>query len=155
MTLGQLLDLQVNGALKIKHVDGEDTAVLGGSAIITLEQAEKLCYKFGWTEFYLNAFEIIAKTNSMLNSFKKSAMGTNWEPEFWNYINVEFQNKRAITYGKTFDRIVLYIKGTKYTIIHGMENTGAAYVVYVNGSAIASAKCRTLNKVAEYLVTVV
>lgn len=155
MTLGQLLDLHVNGALKIKYEDGENTAVLGDSTRITLEQAQQLCYKFGWTEFYLNAFEIIAKTNSMMSSFKKSAMGTNWEPEFWNYINVEFQNKRAATYGKTFDRIVLYIKGNKYTILHGMEHTGAAYVVYVNGSAIPSAKCRTLNKVAEYLVTTV
>ena len=152
MTLGQLLDLHVNGALKIKHEDGEPTAVLGGVTRITLQQAEQLCRQFGWTEFYLNAFDIIAKTNSMMSSLKKSAMGTNWEPEFWNYIEVEFQNKRAATYGKTFDRIVLCIRGNKYTIIHGMEHTGAAYVVYVNGSAIPSAKCRTLNKVAEYLV---
>lgn len=152
MTLGQLLDLHVNGALKIKHEDGEPTAVLGGVTRITLQQAEQLCRQFGWTEFYLNAFDIIAKTNSMMSSLKKSAMGTNWEPEFWNYIEVEFQNKRAATYGKTFDRIVLCIHGNKYTIIHGMEHTGAAYVVYVNGSAIPSAKCRTLNKVAEYLV---
>ena len=152
MTLGQLLDLHVNGALKIKHEDGEPTAVLGGVTRITLQQAEQLCRQFGWTEFYLNAFDIIAKTNSMMSSLKKSAMGTNWEPEFWNYIEVEFQNKRAATYGKTFDRIVMCIHGNKYTIIHGMEHTGAAYVVYVNGSAIPSAKCRTLNKVAEYLV---
>lgn len=152
MTLGQLLDLHVNGALKIKHEDEEPTAVLGGITRITLQQAEQLCRQFGWTEFYLNAFDIIAKTNSMMSSLKKSAMGTNWEPEFWNYIEVEFQNKRAATYGKTFDRIVLCIHGNKYTIIHGMEHTGAAYVVYVNGSAIPSAKCRTLNKVAEYLV---
>lgn len=152
MTLGQLLELHVNGALKIKHEDGESTAVLGGATRITLEQAQQLCYTFGWTEFYLNAFEIIAKTNSMMSTLKKSAMGVNWEPEFWNCINVEFQNKRAATYGKTFDRIVLYIRGNKYTILHGMENTGAAFVVYVNGSAIPSAKCRTLNKVAECLV---
>lgn len=152
MTLGQLLDLHVNGALKIKHETGEQTATLGGTTKITLQQAEQLCRQFGWTELSLNAFEIIAKTNSMIGSLKKSAIGANWTPEFWNYIKVEFQNKKAATYGKTFDRIVLYIGGNKYTIIHGMEHTGAAYVVYINGSAIPSAKCRTLNKVAEYLV---
>lgn len=152
MTLGQLLDLHVNGALKIKHEDGESTAIMGGATRITIEQAEQLCRQLGWTDFHLNAFEIIAKTNSMMSSFKKSAMGLNWTPEVWNCINVEFQNKRAAAYGKTFDRIVLYIRGNKYTIIHGMEHIGAAYVVFVNGSAIPSAKCRTLNKVAEYLV---
>ena len=152
MTLGQLLDLQANGALKIKHEDGEPTAILGGAAVITIEQAEQLCRQFGWTDLHLNAFEIIAKTNSMMNSIKKSAIGVNWGPDVTNFINVEFQNKRAATYGKTFDRIVFYIRESKYTIIHGMENTGAAYVVYKNGSAIPSAKCRTLNKVAEYLV---
>lgn len=152
MTLGQLLDLHVNGALKIKHEDGEPTAIMGGSAIITLQQAEQLCGQLGWTRFHLNAFEIISKTNSLMSTIKKSAIGTNWTPEFMNIINVEFQNNRAATYGKTFDRIVLYINRNKYTIIHGMDNTGAPYVVYVNGSAIPSAKCRTLNKVAEYLV---
>lgn len=75
MTLGQLLDLHVSGALKIKYEDGDNTAVLGGSTRITLEQAQQLCYKFGWTEFYLNAFEIIAKTNSMMSSLKRVQWG--------------------------------------------------------------------------------
>lgn len=152
MTLGQLLELQANGALKIKHEDGESTAIMGGAALINIEQAEQLCRQFGWTEHHLNAFEIIAKTNSMMNSIRKSAIGVNWGPEVTNFINVEFQNRRATSYGKTFDRIVLYIRGDKFTIIHGMENTGAAYAVYKNGSAIPCVKCRTLNKVAEYLV---
>lgn len=155
MTLGRLLELHVNGALKLKHDDGEEFAVLGGTTKINLEQAERLCAQFGWTEHYLNAFEIIEKTNNMMASFKRSALGTGWSPEIWNHTTVEFQNKRAVAYGKTFDRIVLYVRGNKYTIVHGMEHQGASYVVYINGSAIASAKCRSLNKVAEYLVSVV
>lgn len=152
MTLGKLLDLHVNGALKIKHEVGSETALLGGSTEITLEQAEQLCHQFGWKEFNLNAFEIISKTNSMMKTLKKSLIGTNWGHDILDSIDVEFQNKKAVSYGKTFDRLVFYIKNNKYTIIHGMEHAGAAYVVYVNGSAVHSAKCRNLNKVAEYLV---
>lgn len=155
MTLKELFDLQGNGALKISHEDGKDFAVMGGSTQISLEQAEQLCRKLGWAEHYLDSFEILSKTNSMINTLRKSALGVQLSAEVLANTTVEFQNKRAATYGKTFDRIVMNIKGDQYTIIHGMEHQGAPFVVYVNGSAIASAKCRTLNKVAEYLVGVV
>lgn len=155
MTLGKLLELHVNGVLKIKHDEGEDTAVVGGATRVNIEQAKRLCKEFGWTEIYLSPFEIITKTNSMMKSIRRSPIWTSWDPGFINTINVEFQNRRANTYGKTFDRFVFYAGDTKFVVIHGMEHIGAAYVVYVNGSSTPSCKCRSFSKVAEYMVSVI
>lgn len=153
MNLAQLMNLHVSGALKIKYEEGASTAILGGTTEITIEQAAMLCNQFGWTEFFVSPFEIINKTNSMMASLKKSVLSKEWSDDMWERVQVEMQNKRATTYGKTFDRIVLYFTSTKrVTIIHGMEHIGAAYAVYVNGSAIPHAKCRTLGKVAESLL---
>lgn len=154
MTLKNIFDLQSNGALKIHQEDGADVATMAGSTKVTSEQAEKLCKTLGWKEHYISAFDAIAKANNFVNTLRKSEL-TKLPTEVLMNSTIEFQNKRATTYGKTFDRVVIYIKQDKYTIIHGMENIGASYVVYVNGSSIASAKCRTLGKVAEYLVSVV
>lgn len=156
MTLGQLMELHVNGALKIKHEDNSAVALLGGTTQITVEQAESLCAQFGWTEHYINAFDAIAKTNSIMSTFKKSSLFTDWSDTIWNTTEIEFQNKRSNTYGKTFDRYVLYFQNSRrVTIIHGMEHLGASYAIYLDGSSIPSAKCRTLSKVAEYLVGVI
>ena len=152
MTLGKLIELQSNGVLNIKYDKDTNTASLGG-VVISNEQAEKLCEQFGWKEHHLNAFETIDKTNKLATALKKSAIGKEWSDEMLNTTNIELQNIRSITYGKTYDRIVLdKADAYRYTIIHGMENIGAAYVLYRDGNTTPVFKGRNLGKVAEYIV---
>lgn len=151
MTLGQLIELQANGVLNIKYDRDTNTATIGGT-VVTEDQAEYLCKQFGWVEHHLNAFETFDKTNKLAAQLRKSAIGKTWSSEKLNTTTIELQNMRSATYGKTYDRFVLNrFNDNKYVIIHGMENIGAAYVLYINGSSIPSFKGRTLTKVAEYL----
>ena len=158
ITLKELITLQQNGVMKIKYdkdgVEPKDlkTAVLGGVEI-NRDQAEKLVRKFGWTETELTPFEIIKKTDNLISNIRKSAIGKEFTDKQLESTTVELQNKKSVTYDKTFDRFVFYMKKSdRYTVIHGMEHAGAPYTVYENGNAIPFAKCRTLAKAAESLV---
>lgn len=152
MTLGNLMEMHVNRALKISYDEGATVANLGGMTI-TLEQADQIVRKLGWTEYVPNAFEMIKKTDNLMNYLKKSPLAEGWSDNLWRTTQIVMQNKRGMTYGKTFDRYAMTLgNGKRFTIIHGMEHAGAPYTVYEDGNAIPFAKCRTLNKATESLV---
>lgn len=147
MKLAELLNLQVNKALNIKYEEGSATATLS-NVPITLEQAEILIRNMGWIEHRLNAFEIINKTNKFITGLKKVITSD----DIWNNTEVQFQNIRSNTYGKTFDRIVLFHPMKFHlVIIYGMESAGAKYAIYESGKAIPVEKCKSLKKVAEFI----
>lgn len=146
MTLAELLDAYRSGAFKIKYEDCSNGAILNNSVNISDAQANSICLNIGWTEYALHPFEIINKTNKLLSAIDKSLIGCA-DINTLNNTVLELNNRRGKTYGKTFDRVVFYIgKKTVITLIHGLENSGGAYTIYVNRSPIASAKCRTLSR---------
>ena len=69
MTLKELLELNSKGTFKVKHEKGTNIGIINNSMQVSLEQAQKICCNIGWKEFYLDAFEIIAKTNKFLKLF--------------------------------------------------------------------------------------
>jgi hypothetical protein len=150
MTLGQLMELHMNGALNAKVEEGKDVGSLGGVPL-TFEQAQQICSTIGWTEYVLSPFDVIKKTNNLMASIKKSPLMSAWSAGYMKNIQVEMQNKRGRSYGKTFDRFVFYTPEAQFTLIHGMENAGGQYVVYERPSAIPFAKCRTIGKALEAL----
>jgi hypothetical protein len=152
MTLGQLMELHMNGALNAKIEEGSDVGTLGGVQL-TYEQAQQICATIGWTEYVLSPFEVIKKTNNLMAAIKKSPLMDSWSEGFMKNVQIEMQNKRGRTYGRTFDRFVFYTPDTAYTLIHGMENAGGQYVIFEKPSAIPFAKCRTIGKALEALAS--
>ena len=101
MTLGQIRELHLGGALNIKYEKGKSIASIGDMQI-TLEQATQLTSQLGWVEYVLSPFEIIDKTNKFIRGLKNNLTREDmWEAQ------VQFQNKHSTEYGKTFDRIVV------------------------------------------------
>jgi len=148
MTLGNLLEIYVNGALNISYNKDDVVATLGGVAI-TDDQARMLCSKFGWTEIYLSPFEIISKTAKFIKSFKTNA--TNLDA--LNGVLVEFQNKRSNTHGKTFDRIHVEnrSKYLNHSILYNMDGNGSPYVIYDSFTSVPVKKCRNMKQVVEFI----
>lgn len=148
MTLGKLIEAQKNGVFNIKFEPGSATATLGGVQVISNEQAMNLIANVGWSEYALDPFEIIDKTNKFARGLKAHLK----DDYLLNNTEVRFQNKRANTYGRTFDRIVLECpRRFNISIIYNMENSGGKYVIYEVGRALPLQKCRNLKGVAEYI----
>lgn len=148
MTLRQLLEMQSSGALNIKYEPCSNIANLGGVQI-TLDQARMICSQLGWVEYVISPFEIIDKTNKFIRGLKNHLD----REGFLETTLVEFQNKKANTYGKTFDRIVLQSKGFSLSILYNMEHSGGKYVIYETGRALPVSKCRNLKAVAQFINT--
>jgi len=149
MLLKNLLDMQLNGVLNIKYNKGDTVANLGGVAI-TLEQGATICGQLGWVEYRLSPFEIIEKTNKFVKSLKTYMT----RADIWEGADISFQNIASMSYGKTFDRIMLNCPGVcNLTIIYNMENSGAKYCVYETGRALPVCKCANLKKVSEFINT--
>lgn len=145
--LKKLLEAHKQGALNLKYEKG-DTVASVGDTTITLDDAEKLCRVFGWTEHRVSAFEALDKTEKFVKSIKSNMK----DERLLEYTKIEFQNKRDTEYGRTFDRIVFDGPGTKrFTIIHGMKSAGGSYVVYELGKALVLTKCRTLKNVVDFI----
>lgn len=146
MKLNTLREMQKTGALKVEHDSNTSIGSVGGVQV-DMEQARNLAEQIGWVEMHLNPFELIEKTNKFMKPLIKNLE----RPDIWELGDIQFQNRRSNTYGKTFDRIVISSSNCSYTIVYGMENNGGKYVVYETGRALPIAKCRNVKAVAEYL----
>jgi hypothetical protein len=151
MLLSELINVQSSGALNIKYEKGSSVASLGGTQV-TMEQAAVIARQLGWNEFYLNAFEILDKTNKFVRGIKSNVAN--------DYIiantQVEFTNSRSNTYGKTYDRIHMYCPNCfEISVIYGMEGNSSPYVIYDSKTSVPVSKCRNLKKVGEYITTLV
>lgn len=145
MTLGQLRELHLGGALNIKYEKGQSVASIGDMQV-TLEQATQLASQLGWIEYVLSPFEIIDKTNKFIRGLKNNLT----REDMWK-AQVQFQNRHSNEYGKTFDRIVVQTRKLGFVIIYNMEHAGGKYVVYELGKQIPAAKCRNLKAVSEFI----
>ena len=147
MKLGKLIEFQKNGVLNIKYESGSSTATLGG-VTIDRDSAVQIVNNLGWTEYVLDPFEIIDKTNKFARGLKSHLK----DKILLENTEVIFQNKRGNTYGKTFDRIVFeFPRVFSYSIIYNMENSGGKYVIYEVGKALPLKKCRNLKAVSEFI----
>lgn len=148
VTLGQLLEYQVNGALSVeynKDIPNPQVGTLGGVQI-TKEQAFNFCVnKLGWTTFVVNPFEAIHKVSKYVKMIKPYL-----EDDYvWDNTVVTFMNKRDTEYGKTFDRITFTCAGCfDYTLICGMKNAGGKIVLYQNGFANPLDKLKSFKQFA-------
>lgn len=138
-----------SGALNIKYELESNRAAIGEMPI-NLMQAHSIAQNLGWEEYILTPYEIIEKTNKFIRGIKNHIN----REGFWETAEVLFQNKRANTYGKTFDRIVIHFpKEFTLSILYNMEHSGGKYVIYETSRPIALAKCRNLKAVAGFINT--
>lgn len=147
MTLGRLLEFQVNRALSVEYNKEEKNPVKGslGGAPITREQAENVCRNLGWTNYAVSPFEAIDKVNRLIKMLKPYIN----DEYVWDNTVVTFMNRRDTEYGKTFDRITFTCPGYfDYTLICGMKNAGGKIVLYRNGCANPIDKLKSMKQFA-------
>jgi hypothetical protein len=71
---------------------------------------------------------------------------------FWSSVEITFQNRHGISYGRTFDRICLISRTDTVAIVYNMENVSGKYLIYnMKSQSSPVAKCRNLKAVAEFL----
>ena len=148
MEVAKLIELQSNGALNIKYEKGKRQAELAG-ILIDEAQAHNIAVNLGWTEYKLSPFEIIDKTNKFIKGLKNNLV----RQDILETGYLEFQNIKAVSYGKTFDRIVLRSRYTNVTIIYNMESSGTKYAIYKLGNPLLIGKCKNVKAVAEFINT--
>lgn len=150
MTIGELLELYVNGALNIKYEDDKSKVATLGGVSVTLEQADLLCKQLGWAEYYhgLSPFEIIDKTAKFIKAFK-----TNGKCSIQEYksVQVDFRNKASSIYGRTFDRIHIECRKFNMSILYNMPGNTSAYVIYDSATSVPIKKCRNMKQVVEFI----
>lgn len=150
MTIGELLELYVNGALNIKYEDEKSKVATLGGVSITLEQADLICKQLGWTEYYrgLSPFEIIDKTAKFIRAFKNNGK---YNIQEYKNIQVDFINKASSVYGKTFDRIHIQCRNFNMSILYNMPGNTSAYVIYDSFTSVPIKKCRNMRQVVEFI----
>lgn len=146
MTLEKLIELHNNGALAVKEDDG---VVSVAGMELSDEQINTFAENLGWEKYAVSAVEAVQKISKFISPFKGAGIDLDIAKE----TEVTFQNFKANTYGKTYDRILLTRpRYFKLTIIHGMENIGGAYVIYeTSGSSIPLAKCKNIKQVVAFI----
>lgn len=149
MLLKDLKAMYECGALNITYDEGDTTATLGGMKI-SVEQANAICKKLGWTDWLWSSFKIIDKTAKFVKGIRNSITNES----VLNDTDVTFHNRDSSRYfGKKFDRIFLNNekKGTSYCIVYNMPGSKATYEVYDHNKTQLVAECSTLKQVGEFI----
>ena len=148
-SLRKLRALYENKMLDVKQDENSEKFKVAGE-LLTEAQLERMLTDIGWMEHAVSTDEAVGITKSYMNAFKKSMTNE----DFWNNLELTFQNKKDSEYGRTFDRVVIkYPRKFSYTLIKGMKSAGGAYVLYNTGDATCIKKCRTMKQVIEYIET--
>jgi len=152
MNFGKLYEMYENGALNIDMSEDEKSGSIGGMPI-TEEHAKKLCEIIGWTEYRLSPFKMIEKTKKFMSALNRAGLFREIGADKLGKTDITFINRPDVDYGKTFDRILIKFPKKGYTVVYGMKNAGATYVVFeTGGTGTPLSKSKNLKGVAEYLI---
>lgn len=141
--LGELLDMQKAGALKVDLDAGTMAGVKG-----TKEQFDNVTKLLGWKEKYLSDLKLINKTDKLLKGLQKLAPGY-----FRENATLEMYNMRKADSIDSFDRIVISDGHTTLTLLYNMKDVGGKYVLYDKSVHVSQpvVKAAHLKCIVEYL----